>query len=676
MALALVGGAWAARTSPGAAPPGRGRPCARCAASPSGTPGRPACSGRACPRGARTPPRPRPPGCGGVRSRSRSTPASPSAAPAPRRRARGPRPARGAPGGCAPRGSARPGAPARDSPGRRASAPACRCRAAGSSPSGGRGSRSRPPPPPGPPRAGWPARAAGSAPAPRPTRSRARRSQRSAPARPAPARSAGRAPPPPPPPCPRGRASACAWLAMRSTAVTSATSDSTAADHIRGRDVVLGHHRQQPLARLRQRREALQRFERLASGAGRGPRSDGGRSPRGPTRRLRWAAPWPAAAAWWLLPACSCAPTLVSHTAQSVGRLVRGPIGRGGRSVEAFGRRYWLRVMSSAPGSRSGWGNRQRRDISSARAAPFDRRRRSPQAPQPVRASAASMRRQGLLATEQRDALEDPGRDRRAGERHAQRLVDLARLDATLGAARPRSASCTPVLVEARAPAPAPRVTCAERLRPPCSSSQRSRALASDPRVGSSKTNPASGQKSASVWIFSWLIATARSALADRRSSALGGPRLQMLGDAPRQLRDGQLADVHAVQPAQLRLVELRGVAAHALQREALERAARWTSPSRRPPRPSRAARGSCAPPPAGSRRRAAPAPRPRRGALRASCRRGRAAAAGARTPAGRGRRPSASSTSSCLGVFERWSSPRTTCVMPASRSSIATAKL
>ena len=55
---------------------------------------------------------------------------------------------------------------------------------------------------------------------------------------------------------------------------------------------------------------------------------------------------------------------------------------------------------------------------------------RAPSRAQTARASAASIRAQRLLAPEQRDALEDPRRDRRAGDRHAHRLVDLARLDA------------------------------------------------------------------------------------------------------------------------------------------------------------------------------------------------------------------------------------------------------
>ena len=140
------------------------------------------------------------------------------------------------------------------------------------------------------------------------------------------------------------------------------------------------------------------------------------------------------------------------------------------------------------------------------------------------------------------------------------------------------------------------------------------------------------------------------------------------------QLRQGQLAQVAAVHPAELLLVEHgRGL------RDTRSRANALTSSLGReervdPRRPSRAARCSCAPPRAGSPARAAPARRRRRGASRASCRRARAAAAGARRPAARRRAPPASAAA--RGVFERWSSPRTTCVMPMSRSSTATARL
>ena len=134
------------------------------------------------------------------------------------------------------------------------------------------------------------------------------------------------------------------------------------------------------------------------------------------------------------------------------------------------------------------------------------------------------------------------------------------------------------------------------------------------------------------------------------------------------------LAHVAPVQPAQLPLVEDRRRPADPVDREALDELVGARGSSRRPRRPSRAAPGSCGRPPAGSRPRAAPGPRRRRGASRASCRRGRAAAAGGRSAARAS--PRASSTSSCRGVFERWSSPRITSVIPMSASSTATAKL
>ena len=72
---------------------------------------------------------------------------------------------------------------------------------------------------------------------------------------------------------------------------------------------------------------------------------------------------------------------------------------------------------------------------------------------------------------------------------------------------------------------------------------------------------PASGQKSASVWIFSSEMATASC-----RPGAAGE-----LLQAPRDLVGAQLAHVAPVHPAQLLLVELRRVARHALDAEALD---------------------------------------------------------------------------------------------------------
>ena len=157
--------------------------------------------------------------------------------------------------------------------------------------------------------------------------------------------------------------------------------------------------------------------------------------------------------------------------------------------------------------------------------------------------------------------------------------------------------------------------------------------LAGGPRR---KKKPASGQKSASVWIFSWLIAAARSSLSRSSPRASSGPSLaRYCGEALARARAGvQLADVEAVHPAQLRLVELRGVATDALEREALREL--------RGGHHGRVVAGA----PAEQREvvahglrqvargRAARPPRRRRGAWRASCRRGRAAAAGARRAA------------------------------------------
>ena len=50
-------------------------------------------------------------------------------------------------------------------------------------------------------------------------------------------------------------------FAIRSTVITSATSDSTACDHLAHRGAVLAHHAQNAVARLGQSRESLERLE-------------------------------------------------------------------------------------------------------------------------------------------------------------------------------------------------------------------------------------------------------------------------------------------------------------------------------------------------------------------------------------------------------------------------------
>jgi hypothetical protein len=66
---------------------------------------------------------------------------------------------------------------------------------------------------------------------------------------------------------------------------------------------------------------------------------------------------------------------------------------------------------------------------------------------------------------------------------------------------------------------------------------------------------PTNGQKSARVWIFS------------REASTAADEALE----SPRQVVDRQLADVAAVHPAQLLLVEAGRVALHARQVEAVD---------------------------------------------------------------------------------------------------------
>ena len=107
--------------------------------------------------------------------------------------------------------------------------------------------------------------------------------------------------------------------------------------------------------------------------------------------------------------------------------------------------------------------------------------------------------RQRLVAAEHREGLEDARRDRGAGERDAHRLEDVL----GLGAARLDHAAqrLLDVLGVERLDAPrAPRGRRPARSRPP-SASHFSRAAGSS--AGPSKMKPASGQKSASVWIFS-----------------------------------------------------------------------------------------------------------------------------------------------------------------------------
>ena len=280
------------------------------------------------------------------------------------------------------------------------------------------------------------------------------------------------------------------------------------------------------------------------------------------------------------------------------------------------------------------------------------------------RSIAASMRASDCSRPSAASDSKMPGRDRAAGDRDPDRLVELARLDVeALGqrrqrrldrlagrsrrrrarASRAASSSGRDPVLHHLAPRPS-------RRRP---GARRGSGSAARPRPASA---PSPGRS------------RRRRAAARRRS------RPRWRATAAGVLLERHLAHEAAVDPAQLLLVEDRRRPADVLDPEALDQLLGRHQRRVVVGRPSRAARGSCGPRPAGSRRRAAPAPRRRRGAWRASCRRGRAAAAGGRSAGGSC--PSAASTSSCLGVLERWSSPRTTSVIPISASSTATAKL
>ena len=140
-----------------------------------------------------------------------------------------------------------------------------------------------------------------------------------------------------------------------------------------------------------------------------------------------------------------------------------------------------------------------------------------------------------------------------------------------------------------------------------------------------------------------------------------------------REVVERELAQVAAVHVAQLLLVEHGGRPRDALEREPLDELVGGEELLDSSSCPSPAARRSCAPPRAGSRRRAAPARTRRRGAWRASCRRARGAAARARRAAAP--RPSPRGSASAWACWSRWSAPRTTWVIPASRSSTTTAR-
>ena len=307
-----------------------------------------------------------------------------------------------------------------------------------------------------------------------PRRSRARRSRMCARGRRAPARSAGRAarrrrrrldaPP-------RVRDAVGERAARRST---SATSDSTAATTSAVATWSSADEREQPVARLGERRERLERLERRRQAAAVALVCGARRRRAGLPGALLGGRRLSTARGWRLRRCCACC------SAISVVVLVRSPSVGGRRSCRAIGSRR-------QPVERGQAWRRQRRG------AQADERRVDP--------------RERLLATEQRDALEDARRDR-ACRRARRAAAGRPRAAWRRGARRPRSSACSiVVLVEAgRAAASAvARLARAPRARPrPASARARPRVVG-----GPSKRKPASGQKSASVWIFSWLIAAA-----------------------------------------------------------------------------------------------------------------------------------------------------------------------
>ena len=266
---------------------------------------------------------------------------------------------------------------------------------------------------------------------------------------------------------PRGLPST--WLARRSTAITSATSDSTAAT----------------TSPAEMRSALTRRSRRLRDSASAGNASSASKAA---VRRR----PWPSLWRRW----------------RPAARRAAGRCGRRLRSWRASHPWSWRRGWASAVTRLIGSSGRM-----------VEPRYRHGWTDDCVRSrSAASMRAQRLVAPEHRERLEDARRDRRPGERDADRLEDVlglgaARLDdpAQRRLDRARASNGSTRASASRASASA------SRGRP--SSSHFSRAFGSS--AGPSKMKPASGQKSASVWIFSREIATAGA------QAGAAGERLQ-----------------------------------------------------------------------------------------------------------------------------------------------------
>ena len=355
------------------------------------------------------------------------------------------------------------------SPGRRASGRACRRRAAARRRSAGRGPGSRSPRRGGRRRAGSRARAGGSARARRPRRRCARRSRRCA-----------------------TRSASC-WTAsglrMRTASTTFSTRARAARRHLVGETHDGDDQRDVGLDGLDDlgERNALpptSASRRLRDSASAGNASSASNA--AVSRR-----PWPSFMA--------TGSSVWRRRGRGGGAATSARLIRGAIECVSLG---LVRVLfSSAPAirSRTEWPDRRRGASDGWSSRRYRQRRRS----------GIERRvdpRERLLATEHaRRSRRCPGDTGRAGERDPQRLVDVARLapraldDRAAAPARSRRRSNGSTAASASR-------TSASAARP-SGPSQRSRAAGSS--TGPSKMNPPSGQKSASVWIFSALIAAA-----------------------------------------------------------------------------------------------------------------------------------------------------------------------
>ena len=282
------------------------------------------------------------------------------------------------------------------------------------------------------------------------------------------------------------------------------------ADDLAHRRAVLGDQRQQAVARLRQRREHLERLE-------------GGRE---------------------ALPV-----TLVVRAADDAGRRHRPRTRPRSRRAARRGR-----GESSSVGRPSDQEDREQ----ASRPAFSGYRQRVD-----IRLRTASIRRAIRRVPSSLSVSKMPGETVPSGERDADRLVDLPRLrPGVLQHALQRRFQR---FVGSTAPSTAASASRAFSSRSSASGEPRIFSRAAGSSAGPSKKNPASGQKSASVEIFSCEISAA-----SRSPSRPSAPR------AARQVVEPQLAQVAAVDVAQLLLVEHGRRLRDPLERELALELARW----------------------------------------------------------------------------------------------------